>query len=163
MKCISGEIGFLSACHIQIKKSRVSHILFVEKTGLIIYLAVLKNGAIRHAYPYYAIYGKLPHPHPENGGGNLYNMFLISPIKHTLILWVFILTENILKCRLLNLLRVHHSQKWVGYLRKWSAQNFTITIWMSKHCSSIFWIGNTQLYVHWGSMACPGVLFSAVR
>ena len=29
-------------------------------------------------------------------------------------------------------LRVHHSQKWVGYLRKWSAQNFTITIWVLK-------------------------------
>ena len=39
----------------------VSHILiFVEKMRLI-YLAVLKKGAIRHAHPYYAIYRKLPY------------------------------------------------------------------------------------------------------
>ena len=43
------------AFQIRIKKNRVSHILFVEKRGLIIYLAVLKKGAIRHAHPYYVI------------------------------------------------------------------------------------------------------------
>ena len=31
---------------------------FAVKRGLIIYLAALKNGAIWHARPYYAIYGK---------------------------------------------------------------------------------------------------------
>ena len=45
-------------------KNRVIHILFDEKRGPIIYLAALKKGAIRHAHPYYAIYRKLPHPHP---------------------------------------------------------------------------------------------------
>ena len=40
------------------------HILFVEKRGPIIYLAVLKKGAIRHTHPYYAIYRKLLNPHP---------------------------------------------------------------------------------------------------
>ena len=34
----------------------------VEKSGLIIYLAALEKGAIRHAHPYYAIYRKLPSP-----------------------------------------------------------------------------------------------------
>ena len=39
--------------------------LSVAKRGLIIYLAALKKGAIRHAHPYYAIYRKLPrHPPP---------------------------------------------------------------------------------------------------
>ena len=46
---------------------------FVEKRGLIIYLAALikregvGGGGIRHAHPYYAIYRKLPphlSPHP---------------------------------------------------------------------------------------------------
>ena len=62
----------IGAFHIQIKKNRVSHIRFVEKRGLIIYLAALEKGAIRHAHHYYAIYRKLPplpsspppHPHP---------------------------------------------------------------------------------------------------
>ena len=49
--------------HIQFKKDWVSHILFVEKRGPIIYLAALKKGVIRHAYPYYAIYRTL-HPPP---------------------------------------------------------------------------------------------------
>ena len=57
------------AFHIPIKKKWVSHILFVEKRGLIIYLAALKKGAIRHTHPHYAIYRKLPppppHPHPH--------------------------------------------------------------------------------------------------
>ena len=48
------------AFHIGIQKNRVIHILFVEKRGPIIYLAVLKKGAIRHAHQYYAIYRKLP-------------------------------------------------------------------------------------------------------
>ena len=47
------------AFHIRIKKNRVSHILFVEKRRPIIYLAVLKKGAIRHAHPHYVIYRKL--------------------------------------------------------------------------------------------------------
>ena len=37
---------------------------FSWKKGLIIYLAALKKGAIRHAHPYYTIYMKLPPPHP---------------------------------------------------------------------------------------------------
>ena len=37
------------------EKNWDSHILFVEKRRLIIYLAVLKKGAIRHAHPYIAI------------------------------------------------------------------------------------------------------------
>ena len=52
------------AFYIQIKKNWISHIFFVEKRGLIIYLAALKKGAIRHAHPYYAIYRKLPSPPP---------------------------------------------------------------------------------------------------
>ena len=51
------------AFHIRFKKNRVSHILFVEKRGLIIYLAALKMGAIQHTHldthPYYVIYRKL--------------------------------------------------------------------------------------------------------
>ena len=50
------------AFHIGIQKNRAIHILFVEKRGPIIYLAVLKKGAIRHAHPYYAIYRKLASP-----------------------------------------------------------------------------------------------------
>ena len=55
------------------RKNRASHILFVEKKGLIIYLAALKKGTIWHAHLYYAIYRNLPasfttttppHPHP---------------------------------------------------------------------------------------------------
>ena len=52
------------AFHIGIQKNRAIHILFVEKRGPIIYLAALKKGAIRHAHPYYAIYRKIPLPHP---------------------------------------------------------------------------------------------------
>ena len=54
------EVRKSGAFHIPTKKNRVSH--FVEKRGLIIYLAALKKGAIRHAHPYYAIYRKLPSP-----------------------------------------------------------------------------------------------------
>ena len=36
-----------------------------KKRGPIIYLAVLKKGAIRHAHPYYAIYRKSPTPPPS--------------------------------------------------------------------------------------------------
>ena len=43
------------AFHIGIQKNRAIHIPFVEKGGPIIYLAVLKKGAIRHAHPYYVI------------------------------------------------------------------------------------------------------------
>ena len=50
------------AFHTGIQKNRAIHIFFVEKRGPIIYLAALKNGAIRHAHPYYAIYRKLPPP-----------------------------------------------------------------------------------------------------
>ena len=59
------------AFHIRIQKNRVSHILFVDKRGLIIYLAALKKGAIRHAQPYYAIYEALP-----KGGGVPLLLFL---------------------------------------------------------------------------------------
>ena len=52
------------AYHIRIKKNRVSHLLFVEKRGPVMYLAALKKGAIRHAHPYYAIYRKLHPPTP---------------------------------------------------------------------------------------------------
>ena len=53
------------AFHTGIQKKRVIRILFVEKRGLIIYLAALKKGAIRHAHPYYAIYRKLPPRRPR--------------------------------------------------------------------------------------------------
>ena len=43
---------------------------FCRKKGPIIYLAVLKKGAIRHAHPYYAIYRKLP----QEGVNNLLNL-----------------------------------------------------------------------------------------
>ena len=36
----------------------------LKKRGLIIYLAALKKGTIRHAHLYYAIYRKLPPRHP---------------------------------------------------------------------------------------------------
>ena len=36
----------------------------LKKGGPVIYQAVLKKGAIRHAHPYYAIYRKLPTPPP---------------------------------------------------------------------------------------------------
>ena len=48
--------------HIGNQKNRTIHILFAEKRGPIIYLAVLKKGAIRHAHPYYAIYIRPPPP-----------------------------------------------------------------------------------------------------
>ena len=34
----------------------VSHIFFLRKRGLIVYLAALKNEAIQAAHPYYVIY-----------------------------------------------------------------------------------------------------------
>ena len=55
------------AIHIPIKKKRVSHIQFPWKKGLIVYLAVLKKGAIRAAHPYHVIYreiGSYPPPPP---------------------------------------------------------------------------------------------------
>ena len=55
------------AFHVPVQKNGFSHILFVEKRGLIIYLVALKKGAIRHAHPYYAIYRKLHAPHPTRG------------------------------------------------------------------------------------------------
>ena len=42
--------------HITMTKNWVSHILFLRKRGLIVYLAALKRGAIRAAHPYYVIY-----------------------------------------------------------------------------------------------------------
>ena len=42
--------------HIKMMKNWVSHILFLRKRGLIVYLAALKEGAIRAAHPYYVIY-----------------------------------------------------------------------------------------------------------
>ena len=62
--CIYRDVRKSGAFHIPIKKNWVSHILFVEKRGPIIYLAALKKGAIRHAHPYYDIYRKLP-PTPQ--------------------------------------------------------------------------------------------------
>ena len=56
-------IRLVGVFHIPVEKNRVSHILFLlkkKKTGLIIYLAALKKGAIRHAHPYYIVYRKLP-------------------------------------------------------------------------------------------------------
>ena len=50
------------AFHIGIQKNWAIHILFVEKREPIIYLSVLKKGAIQHAHPYNAIYRKLPPP-----------------------------------------------------------------------------------------------------
>ena len=41
--------------HITMMKTWVSHILFLRKGGLIVYLAALKRGAIRAAHPYYVI------------------------------------------------------------------------------------------------------------
>ena len=52
------------AFHVRIQKNGVSHIILVGKRGLIIYLAALKKGTIRHAQPYYAIFRKLPPPPP---------------------------------------------------------------------------------------------------
>ena len=43
--CIYRAVRKCGAFHIPIKKNRISHILFVEKMGLIIYLAALKKGA----------------------------------------------------------------------------------------------------------------------
>ena len=50
------------AIHIPVKKKRVSHIQFPWKKGLIVYLAVLKKGAIRAAHPYHVIYRELSPP-----------------------------------------------------------------------------------------------------
>ena len=53
------------AIHIPIKKKRVSHIQFPWKKGLIVYLAVLKKGAIRAPHPYHVIYRELSPPPPS--------------------------------------------------------------------------------------------------
>ena len=51
--------------HISMMKNWVSHILFLRKRGLIVYLAALKRGAFRAAHPYYVIYiGSYPPPPP---------------------------------------------------------------------------------------------------
>ena len=52
--CIYWDIKKSEVFQIPVKKNWVSHILFVEKRGPIIYLAGLKKGAIWHAHPYYA-------------------------------------------------------------------------------------------------------------
>ena len=55
------------AFHIGIQKNWAIHILFVEKRGLIIYLAVLKRGLFGmhiRTMPYIGIYRKLPPPSP---------------------------------------------------------------------------------------------------
>ena len=49
--CICLDVRKVGPFHIGIQKNRVIHILFVEKREPIIYLAVLKKGAIRHAHP----------------------------------------------------------------------------------------------------------------
>ena len=62
------------AFHILIQKELGQPYTFLLKKGLIIYLAALKKGAIRHAHPYYGIYRKLTPTHlaPER-------IFLITP------------------------------------------------------------------------------------
>ena len=78
------------------------HILFVEKRGPIIYLAVLKKGAIRHAHPYYAIYRKLPPP----------------PHTHTPWGWLVQLQGGLYLC--LNNFQVGNTVKIVSvHFRKW--------------------------------------------
>ena len=65
------------------RKNRASHILFVEKRGLIIYLAALKKGGggwgIRHAHPYYAIYRKLPHELHTNNADSEQTAWMSEP------------------------------------------------------------------------------------
>ena len=60
--CAYTRMSENEAFHTEIQKTRVIHILFVEKRGPIIYLAALKkegDGAgIRHAHSYYAVYRK---------------------------------------------------------------------------------------------------------
>ena len=78
-KSLSEKYVHISGCqkngafHTGIQKNWAIHILFVEKKGPIIYLAVLKKGAIRHAHLYYAIYRKLP-PAPLPRGQVLYQL-----------------------------------------------------------------------------------------
>ena len=50
---------------------------FFFKKGVIIYLAALKKGALRHAHPFYAIY----EGHPINRG-NLLIIQEFVPVKH---------------------------------------------------------------------------------
>ena len=38
--------------HISMMKNWASHVCFIGKRGLIIYLAAMKKGAIRHTHPY---------------------------------------------------------------------------------------------------------------
>ena len=63
--CMYWDVRKSGAFHIPIKKNRVSHIHFVEKRGLVIYLAALKKRVIRHAHSYYTIFNKLPPPLPD--------------------------------------------------------------------------------------------------
>ena len=77
------------AFHIEIQKNRDIHILFVEKRGPIIYLAVLKKGAIRHAHPYYAIYRKLlPSPPPPPPPPSETGFYIIRNVTDRLIIVV---------------------------------------------------------------------------
>ena len=48
----------------QEKSGQSCTLLKKKKEANHIYLAALKKGTIRHAHPYYAIYRKLPPPHP---------------------------------------------------------------------------------------------------
>ena len=80
------------AFHIRIKKNRVSHILFVEKKGLIIYLAALKKGAIWHVYPYYAIYRNPPGPTSCKLSYNIFHSF--NPVLLVKNIFVRVLAEN---------------------------------------------------------------------
>ena len=45
--------------HISMMKNWASHILFLKKGGLTVYLAALKRGAFRLAHQYYVIYRSL--------------------------------------------------------------------------------------------------------
>ena len=42
--------------HTTMMKNWVSHVLFIRKRGLMVYLAALKKGAIHTAHPYHVIY-----------------------------------------------------------------------------------------------------------
>ena len=61
---LNRDVKKYGAIHIPIKKKRVSHIQFPWIKGLIVYLAVLKKGAIRAALPYHVIYRELSPPPP---------------------------------------------------------------------------------------------------
>ena len=56
MNSFQKEMSENGTIHITMIKNLVSHMFFLRKRGLIVYLAALKTGAIRSAHPYYVIY-----------------------------------------------------------------------------------------------------------